>query len=413
MGIAGKKRGRDTSTLGLKPAAAPASKRKAINTSLGKLQGKPGEGSYKASRDAGKTHQQAACADRSQQAKSVPRSGAFSTAQHGKQVAASTQAENGCLHAAPIRPRRSKNKFKPEPEPEPLASEGAQANNATHTKERAAAQYAVASNESSQAPAARPFTSLKGKKNKSKRNAGVPAPALPLTKGGAALKGNEQRAQATRTALQEQQGAVLRKGPPQGTPRKGRESSGAFHHPAAGPKGLPSQQSLSGRQYSKQHAQNGHAEHQAVGANGRQAAACKRSKAGVHDSRKEHIDGSGAMPVPAAKVAVPTITAAPLPGLHPLLLPCKAAAQKLNALVTVLLPTRYRSLLCWTPDTSGVCCSSQAQNLTGVQHCIGVVWLVTGRMLVRRDKDECQLGGSESTDHPGRQQEEAAGGGGA
>ena len=328
MGIAGKKRGRDTGIIDVKPAAAAASKRKAIDASLGKLQGKPREGSYKASRDAGKTHQQADRADRGQQAKAVPRSGAFGTAQHGKQMATPTQVENGYLPAAAQRPQRSKSKFKPEPRPEPnLASEGAKANAASHTGVGAAAQYAVKSNESSQAPTAPPVTSQKGRKNRFKHNAGVPAPALPLTRGGAAPQAYEQRAPATVTAFQKQQGTVLSNKAPQGTPRKGRESSGAPQHASAGTKGLHSQQNHTGRQNSKQHAQNGHAEHQAVGANGRRAAACKRFEAGMHDSRKEHIDGSGGMPVPAAKVAVPTITAAPLPGSNP---PCLHAKLSYN-----------------------------------------------------------------------------------
>ena len=290
-------------------------------------------------------HQQAACADRGQQAKAVPRSGAFRTAQHGKQMAAPTQAENGCLPAAPQRPRRSKNKFKPEPKPEPsLVSEGAQAKSASCTGERAVAQHAVASNQSSQAPAAPLVTSEKRRKNKSKRKAGVSASAMPLTKGGADPQGYEQRAPAAVTAIQKQQGTVLSNKTPQGTPRKGRESSGAPHHPAAGPKGLHTQQNHTGRQYSKQHAQNGHAEHQAVGANGRRAAACKQSEAGKHDSSKDYIDGSGAMPVPAAKVAVPTITAAPLPGLHPLLTPCTPVAQSPIALIGILPPARITAV---------------------------------------------------------------------
>ena len=339
MGIAGKKRGRDTSMTNVKPAAAAAAKRNAMNASSGKHQGKPGEGSYGAGRDAGKTHQQAARADRGPQTKSVPTSGAFSTAEHGKRMAALTQAENGCLPAAAQRPRRSKNKFKPEPKHEPeLALVSAQANIASHTGAGAAAQYAVASNESSQAPAAPHVTGEKRRKSSAKRKAGVSAPALPLSKGSADPHGYEQRAQATLTALQEQQGAVLRKGHSQRTPRKGRESSGAPPHPAAGPKGLHSQRNHPGMQHSKQHAQNGHAEHQTVGGNARRAAACKRSEAGMHDSRKEHIDGSGAMPVPAAKVAVPTITAAPLLGLHPLLPPCKAVVQHGMRLQASYLP---------------------------------------------------------------------------
>ena len=347
MGIAGKKRGRDISTADVNAAASAAASKQATNASSGGFQVKAGHGSTKARWDAGKTHQLAAGADRGQQAEAAPRSGAFSTAQHGKQMAVSTEAENGCLQAAPVRPRRSKNKFKPEPRPEPnLASEGAQANSASCSGEGAAAQYAVASIESSQAPAAPHVTSKKRRKSRPKRKAAFSGPALPLSKGAADPQGYEQRAPATVTASQKQREVILSNKIPQGTLRKGRESSDAPHHPPAGPNGLLSQQHHIGRQHSKQHAQNGHAERQALGADGRRAAACKRSEAGMRNSRKEHTNGSGAMPVPAAKVAVPTITAAPLPGLHPLLLPCKAAAQKLNVVTRILLPISFIAVCC-------------------------------------------------------------------
>lgn len=348
MGLAGKKHGRDASTSAVNPAAAAAVRKQAVNASSGGVKGKSRQGSREARWDAAKTHQQAARADRGQQTRTVPISGALRS-QHGKQVAASSQSNNGSLPAAPQRSKRNKNKFKPEPKPEAelsLASEGAQPNGAKHAGGDSAAQYAFASNELSQAPAAPPLTSEKGWKSKSKRKAGGSAPKLSLSKGSAALQGNEQRAHAATTALLEQQGAVLRRESPQGIPRKGHQSSDALHHPPAGPKGLHSQQNHTGRQNSKQHAQNGHAEHQAVGANGRRAAARKQFEAGMHDSRKEHTNGSGAMPVPAAKVAVPTITAAPLPGLHPLLLPCKAAAQKLNVLTRFLLPISFIAVCC-------------------------------------------------------------------
>ena len=284
MGIAGKKRGRDTSTTPVKHAAADAAGEQAINVSSGNFQRKSRLGSKEARWDAAKTFQQAARADSGQQTQSVPRPGAFIIAQHSKQMAASTLSEDGCLPGAPQRARRSKNKFKPEPKPmQSLSSEGAQLKGASHTGEGAAAQYAVAGNESSQAPAAPPVTSQKRLKSKCIHNAGIPAPAV-------------------------------RKGPPQETPEKGREGSGAPQHAKAGPRGLNSQQTHTGRQYSKHHAHNSHAEHWAVGASGRFAVACKRSEAGTHDSSRGLADDDGARSAPAARAAVQTFTAAPLPG---------------------------------------------------------------------------------------------------